>query len=109
MNLATFIGVSISEFWEITPYELNIIANSYAKKEKQKFEEKITLEYLNAMWTIQWLGKKSQQPKSLDKIIKDLYKTEKKEMTEDEILEQVKTLNRLFGGKEILDKNGNIV
>ncbi len=101
MDLATFIGVSISEFWEITPYELNIIANSYVKKEKHKFEEKITLEYLNAMWTIQWLGKKSQQPRSLDKIIKDLYKTEKKEMTEDELEKQVRILNRLFGGREV--------
>lgn len=51
------------------------------------------------MWSAQWFGKKSQQPKPLDKILKDLFKQEKKIMTDDEIEEQVKILNALFGGE----------
>ena len=30
-------------------------------------------------------------------------------MTDEEMLQQVMILNKLFGGKEILDKNGNVV
>lgn len=85
------------EFWEITPYELSLKVSAYAEKEKSRVKENITLAYLNAMWTIQWLGKSHQQPKPLKTILESIEK-EKKVMTEDEMLERVKALNRLFGG-----------
>ena len=49
------------------------------------------------MWTIQWLGKKSQHPRPLKEILDNLYK-EKKVMTDSQMLNQVKVLNAIFGG-----------
>lgn len=98
MKLAALVGISISEFWEMTPYELNLYAETYFEKQKQDYKDKISLEYYNAMWTIQWLGNKSQHPKPLGEILDDMYK-EKKIMTDEEMLEQVKMLNAIFGGE----------
>lgn len=88
------------EFWEITPAELNIKAEVFGKRRIEEQKNNLTLEYYNAMWTIQWLGKKSQQPKPLKEIIDNLFK-EKKAMSTTDMLEQAKVLNRIFGGEEI--------
>lgn len=93
------IGMNVSEFWEMTPRELNMTAEAHKKKKEERAKEEITLAYLNAMWTVQWLGKKSQQPKPLTQILDNLHK-EKKVMTDEEMLEQVKRLNAIFGGTE---------
>lgn len=106
MKLAATIGISVNEFWDMTLDELNLYARIYVDKQKQEFKDKVTLAYQNAMWTIQWLSKNKPEP--LSKILDNLYK-EKKEMTDEQMLQQVKMLNKLFGGEEILDKNGNIV
>lgn len=98
MKLAALVGISISEFWEMTPYELNLYAETYFEKQKQDYKDKISLEYYNAMWTIQWLGNKLQHPRPLKEILDDMYK-EKKIMTDEEMLEQVKMLNAIFGGE----------
>lgn len=98
MKLAISVDVPMSEFWDMTPYELNLTANTYYEKQKQEYKDKVELAYVNAMWTIQWLGKRSQQPKPLNKILDDLYK-EKKVMTDEEMLTQVKMLNSMFGGE----------
>jgi hypothetical protein len=97
MKLAASIGICISEFWEMTPFELNIYANAYYENQKNEYKQKLSLEYCNAMWTIQWLGKKTQQPRPLNEILDNLYK-EKKVMTEDDMFKQVEMLNRIFGG-----------
>ena len=101
MKLAISIDVSLSEFWEMTPFELNLKAMDYREKKKNDFKEKLTLEYYNAMWTIQWLDKKSQHPQPLNKILDNLY-NEKKVMSDLEMLERVKSLNKMFGGEEII-------
>jgi len=101
MKLAAEIGIPISEFWEMTLDELNLYAEIYFEKQKEKFKDKVKLEYWNSMWTIQWLGRKSQQPEPLNKILDNLYK-EKKIMTDEEMLEHVKVLNKLFGGEETI-------
>lgn len=100
MKLAATIGISISEFWKMTPSELNIYANAYAENQKREFKQKLSLEYYNAAWTIQWLGNKNQHPKPLEEILDNIgTKTEKKIMTDEQMLAQVKVLNRLFGGE----------
>lgn len=98
MKLAASIQLPFSEFWEMTPYEFNLVAESYFERQRNEFKEKISLEYLNSLWTIQWLGKKSQHPKPLDEILDNLYK-EKKVMTDEDMLKQVKALNAMFGGE----------
>lgn len=99
MKLAATIGVPLSEFWEMTLDELNLYAKIYFDKQKQDFKDRLSLEYYNAMWTIQWLGKK--QPEPLSKILDNFYK-EKNVMTAEQMLERVKALNKLFGGEEII-------
>jgi len=63
-------------------------------------KDKITVAYLNSMWTIQWLGKRHQQPRPLKEILANIGK-EKREMTDEEMFERVKALNALFGGEVI--------
>ena len=82
------------EFWNLTPFEFSLIINSYSQRREEEAEEKITLAYINAAWTVQFLGK--NKPK-LDKIIKK----KKKEMTNEEKLNQVKLLNNLMGGEVV--------
>lgn len=98
MKLAASIGIPVSEFWGMTPYELNVYAKAYFENKKIEFKEKLTLEYYNAMWTIQWLGKKSQHPKPLKEILDTIDKP-KKIMTDEEMLNQAMVLNKLFGGE----------
>lgn len=92
LKVATLCSLSPLEFWELTPYEFSLVVNSYVKRKEEEAEEKITLTYLNAAWTIQFLGKK--KPK-LDDILK---KKTKKEMTDEEMLKRIKLLNNMFGG-----------
>lgn len=98
MKLAISVEVPMTEFWEMTPYELNLIAKDYQEKQRDSFKEKLSLEYYNAMWTIQWLGKKSQHPKPLEEILDILFK-EKKIMTDEQMLKRVMGINKLFGGE----------
>lgn len=98
MKLAISCEIPLSEFWEMTPYELNLSAESYWNRRKEDYKEKLSLSYYNSMWTIQWLGKRQDHPKPLQEILDSLYK-EKKMMTDEQMLTQVKVLNTLFGGE----------
>ncbi|GIW49207.1 MAG: hypothetical protein KatS3mg079_683 [Caloramator sp.] len=69
------------------------------KRKKQK--KKIAIAYMTALWTAQWFSKK--KPKPLDEILQ--IKT-KKQMTDEEMLAQVKNLNAIFGG-EVVREDGN--
>lgn len=93
LKLAAFIDVGINDFWIMTPYELNVYAEAYSSKEKAKNKELLYHAYLISRWV--WA-------KKLDiKSILDI-KEEKKVMTDKEMLEQARALNRLLGGKEII-------
>jgi hypothetical protein len=50
------------------------------------------------MWTIQWLGKRHQQPRPLKEILDSIDK-EKKVMTDEQMFKQVQVLNRILGGE----------
>lgn len=78
----------------MTPKILNYYLSAYTKREKEKSKEKITLAYINAMWTAQWFSK--NKPKKLEEILKDKPKVS---MTDEEMLKQVKMLNAMFGGE----------
>lgn len=90
LELATFIGISVSEFWEITPAELNIAARSYQERRELEQKESIYQAYLISRWV--W-----QKKVDIEKILN--FEKKKKIMTDDEMLEQVKVLNRLLGGE----------
>lgn len=82
----------------MTPSELNLYAKKYYERKKNNYKEKITIAYYNAKWTIQWLGKKSQQPEPLSKILENLDR-ENKVMTADQMFKRAMVLNKLFGGE----------
>lgn len=71
---------------------------TYSEKNKEESKEKLTLAYINAIWTVQWLGKKSNHPRPLKEILESIDK-DKKQMSDEEMFEKVKALNALFGGE----------
>jgi len=79
----------------MTPFELDLLIENYCERMKYEQEEKITLAYMTALWTVQWQSK--NKPKPLNEILG--IEEEKKEMTDEEMLKQVKILNKLFGGE----------
>lgn len=104
LETATLCGISPLEFWELTPFELSLMVKAYAKRKEEESKERISFAYINAMWTIQWLGKKSQHPKPLKEILDSMGK-EKKVMTDEQMLAVVKNLNAMFGGEVKQDGN----
>lgn len=94
LKIATLCSISPLEFWELTPYEFTLIVNSYVEKKEEKEDEKLTLAYLNAMWTIQFLG-----GKNIPKLEDYLNRKTKKEMTDKDMLNQIKLLNNVLGGE----------
>lgn len=83
------IGISIIDFWDITPFELNIAAKSYQKRHELESKELIYQAYLISRWV--W-----QKRIDIKKILDD--KKPKKVMTDEEMLAQVIALNAVFGG-----------
>lgn len=103
MELAFSIGINISEFWDLTPYELIIAQRGFYKnKEREAEEYNAKLENQRVLMTIQayqisrWVWAKKLDIKD---ILKDLEKPKQKEMTAEQMLAQVKMLNTLFGGE----------
>ena len=84
----------------MTPKELNIFAKAYQKRKVDDLKEAITVAYLNSQWTIAWIGKKHQHPRPLKEILNSIGK-EKVIMTDEQMLERVKMLNAIFGGKVV--------
>lgn len=100
MKLAAFINIPSNEFWEMTPYELILRSEVYKERIIEDIKERVTLAYMNAKWTIQWLEKPHKQPKPLQYILNKIeVEREKKVMTDDEIFAQIKRLNAMFGGE----------
>lgn len=92
----------------MTPYELGLAVQGYTKRKEREAEEyQIKYENERKLLTIQaylisrWVWQKKVD---IDKILNTDVNKPKKNMTDDEMLAQVKVLNALFGG-EI--KNGS--
>ena len=90
------IGYRILDFWEITPYEFNLVINAYAENKKEHEDEMITQAYLTA-----YLQRVKKMPQ-LKTLIKSTQP--KKVMTDDEMMKQVMKFNAMLGG-EIIDGN----
>lgn len=87
----------------MTPYELVIAQRGYLKaKEREAEEYRAKVENQRTLMTIQayqisrWVWSKKLDIK---KILADLESKPKKQMTDEEMLAQVKVLNNLFGGE----------
>ena len=90
MRMATRIGISIKDFWEMTPFELFICIESFEDKETERSKELIIQAYYTEAFA---------RMKKLPKL-KDLLK-EKKKQSNEEMLEAVKRLNAMMGGEVI--------
>jgi hypothetical protein len=91
LKTAILIGLSIAEFEEITPYELILHLEAFQESQQYDMQERITLV---------WLGEYYHRLKRLPKIKDELKKLMPNEqgMTDEEMLEMVKSLNVQFGG-----------
>lgn len=98
MKTATYIGISISEFWELTPYELNIAAESFELRKKHEIEVAKDLATYTAFLTSRWVWEKKID---IDKFMS--HGEKKAEMSNEEMLNKVKALNKLFGGEVKID------
>ena len=90
MELAAQVGISMQEFWAMTPFELSIAAKGYGKRKEAEHKESVFQAYLISRWV--W-----QKRINIQKILNSGEK--KKPMTDDEMLERVKALNAVFGGE----------
>lgn len=77
----------------MTPYELSITAKSYQKRQELQQKESIMQAYLISRWV--WA-----KDVPIEKILEEMdAEREKEEMTDEAMLNQVKILNKLFGGE----------
>lgn len=77
----------------MTPYQLSLEVEIYNEKKKAEQEEKLILTYLGAYWN---------RVKKMPTLKRILGKEEvKKQMTDEQMLERVKQLNKIFGGEEM--------
>ncbi len=92
MKAAILIGIPRSEFDYMTPYELSLAAEAFHELKTAELEQNITMA---------WLGEYYHRIKHLPNLkdeIRKLTNKEPEEMTDDEMLEQVKRLNAMMGG-----------
>lgn len=82
----------------MTPYELGLHVEVFMNKQTDEFDEKLTIAWMTA-----YLHRVDKMP-SLQEL---LNKKEKKEMTEDEMIQVVKQLNTAFGGT-VQSKEGEL-
>jgi hypothetical protein len=101
MELAVSIGISINDFWELTPYELTIAVRGFYKRIEREAEEfKVKYKqlqkdmFMQAFLISRWVRQKKVD---IEKLLDD--EPEKKEMTDEEMLAQVKIWNQMLGGE----------
>lgn len=106
MRTAAFIGIPLSEFYKMTPKEFYVYVDGFNRRKEIEVEDykiKFELEqkalihqaYLISRWV--WT-KNLPIEKILNKLeLED--KQEKQEMTDEEMLAQVKALNAMLGGE----------
>lgn len=109
MEVATFIGISINEFWDITPLELRIAIKGYQQRKEDEYKQyQLQIKTQQKLMTIQayelsrWVWAKKI---NIQQILKEIDKdsVEQSDMTDEQMFEQIKSLNAMFGGVVISD------
>lgn len=80
------------DFWKLTLAEFGEMVEGFKRQQKRRIDELLYLAWHTAV-----LSRQKEIP-SLSSL---LNKNEKKEMTEQEMFEQVKMLNAAFGGEVV--------
>lgn len=99
MKAAALAGISYGEFLKLTPRVLNIYLNAYAENREIKQKENIYQAYLVS----RFVWKKKIDIKKMLSI-----KKEKKVMTDEQMFNQVKVLNAVFGGEVKRPSNSGV-
>ena len=81
----------MSEFWRMTPFELNVYAKAYARRREEAYDMDVLHAYLISRWV--WARR-------LD-VRKYLYSEKQQDMTDADMLQKVKALNALMGGHTV--------
>jgi len=109
MEIAFSIGINVSEFEEMTPYELRVALRGFNKhKEREAEEYQVKLKNLkdlmiyNAYLTSRWVWAKNVD---IEKILANDGQKKNKAMTNEQMFAQAKALTIMFGG-EIRYKGG---
>jgi hypothetical protein len=84
--------LSISEYEEMTPSELNIFVDAFHERAEREQEDKVTLV---------WLGEYFHRVEKLPSLNEVLGKKDEG-MTDDQMLENVRKLNAMFGGTTVV-------
>jgi hypothetical protein len=92
--MAPTLGISMRDFWELTPYEFTVIANHHQDKKRSDWDEKVGLAWLTAYF--QRVDKFSSKVK--DEFMYDAIQKKAKGQTTMDMYEVVQRLNAQFGG-----------
>jgi hypothetical protein len=96
LKSAILIGLSVEEFDYLTPYELSLTIEAFNEAREAELKERLTL-----VWLGEYYHRTKRLPSLKDELNKVSGETQKKIMTDEEMLETVKRLNAQFGGKVI--------
>jgi len=90
----------------MTPYEFSVIVRGYslrkeheAKEYEAKLQNERALLVEQAFLISRWVWQKRIKKQDIEKILKVEEQSSKKQMTNEQMLAQVKALNILFGGE----------
>lgn len=92
LRTALFIGIDYNLFWQLTPHEYGIYLDNY--NEKAQIEEENSI-------SMAWLTAKLLRAETIPSLESLLPRNIQKEMTDEQMLNQAKALNALFGGEVV--------
>jgi len=85
-------GIDPIEFWEYTPYELDLLIKKYIDDEKMKNKYMIA-----QAWHTESFSRMKKLPK-LNRVLESMDKKNSEPMTPESMLEEIKRINAQFGG-----------
>lgn len=97
MSLAATLGISLRDWENMTPAQLNVYARAYVKRRQE--EQQITQANIYSLAALIRPMVWSKNPPDYATVFPDK-KSEPKEMDDDQLYAAVRRLNALFGGKE---------
>ena len=96
MKTAALIGIPLSEFNKMTPREFSIYVDGFNKRRELEIEIQQEALIYHAYLLSRWVWTKKV---NIEKVMEKVSKPNKKIMTNEQMFNQVKVLNMIFGGE----------